>query len=386
MRAIEKWDNTTREIKRWFQEPDMEGVMIALCVGGSHYYPQEKAVWLQVIGASGSGKTELAIQACKALPLSRIIGDLTPKAFLSSAKGPKNSLLPPLGGSMIWLAKDFTTIYSMRPDDRKEVAARLREVWDGEIYRDTGQGPTLGWYGKVTMIAAATPEVEEHWGALRALGERFLTLKWRSPVTDESRIAAMQKSRTQLGHVKDIREDLAQRIQDLCDPRTFASSEPPSDEVMQTMDITADLVALLRVKVERDYDMRRSIISIGTLELPTRISAGLAQIIRTHQAIFTGELPIDDSLRLARRVARDTIPTTRRQVLHYVPIQGKGAQFGDILRESRIPRTTLQRTLEELVALDVLDRTQVCEKQWEDNTADFAPDFAKRRKEAGLTF
>ncbi len=375
-----KWENVCYILEKEFYRPDLEALMISICAACSHYYLQEHPVWLQILGPSGSGKTALIIEALKALPLAQVVGDMTPRAFLPGKEKVQSSLLPREGGTAIWLAKDMTTIYSMRYDDRKEVAARLREVWDGEIWRDTGMGKKLHWFGKVTMIGVATPDVEDAWGVLRGMGERFLTLRLRVPVELEERIKIMQSARRQVGRLNDIGKEIRRTITELTDLKLFENAIPPTDLAMRPLDLMSEMAAQLRTNVKRETDWRRSILGVDTPESPTRISAGLAQIVRTHQAMFPGN-PLADSMSLAQRVVQDLVPPTRRKVLHFIPREG--IDCGDLYREvNDVPITTFRRTVEDLIVLGVLEPP--LEKEWQDNLAVLTPKWEGMVREAGM--
>lgn len=382
------WKSLTTELNTWYHLPDTEALLISLCANCSHFYPGEPPVWIMALGPSGSGKTEILIQANRVIPTSRIIGSLTPAAFLSSFNGGRqqNSLLPPSGGASIWLAKDFTTICSLRHESLKEVASRLREVADGEIFSDTGVGPTKGWKGKVTLLAVATPEVEDHWGAMRVMGERFLQLRWRSAVDPSDRKMVMEKARRQLGQRDLIHSRTGDLVTRLCNLRDIEDSDPPPRAAMDLLDETADLVALLRTGVERDaYLSSRPILRIGTTELPTRIASGLAQIVRTHQGIFHHP-PVAESLALAERLASNSVPRERSALLRWVPRDSLGIEYRELLESSRIPRTTLNRLLEDLIELGVLDRNTGTASEWGSKLAAFDPEFRARLDRSVLNF
>jgi hypothetical protein len=283
---------------------------------------------------------------------------------------------------MIWLAKDMTTLYSMRAEDRATVMASLREVWDGKIMRDTGQGKTLSWWGKVTMIGAATRAIEGEMG-VGGMGERFMTLRWKSASGNdlEGRLATMEAARRQLGRLEEIRAALKGWITSLCDTSKFADLEPPTNEpYMKALDHMAELTALLRVPIERDHDLRRSILAVGEPELPTRMAMMLAQLIRTHQALLGGL--VEGSMALAHRLVRDTVPQARRRVLACIPMGG--IDYGDLSRECDLPPTALYRILEDLTVMKVLDEAGARVEKWESRLAVWHPDFERRMKGAGL--
>lgn len=367
----EVWNDLTEWIGYWYQDADFDALRIALCATVTHYYPQEKPLWLLIIGNSGSGKTELVIQALKDLPETHVISKLTPSCFLSAREkgGRKNSLLFRHGDSQIWLFKDFTTFVSMRQDARTEVAAQLREIWDGEMISETGSGDSLEWHGKVTSIAVATPEFEHHWGALRGLGERFTTVRWRTG----NAMAAMDKSRAQPGNEDLIRETIKKYVMELFVNRRTDTRTMPSNQWMKRIDYLALVVAKLRTNIPRDTDSGRSVSYIPEPEFPMRISLALSQIVRTHMDLFHHAIPGDTEFNLARRLALDTIPRNRLSALQCIPHTGE-ITCGSILYTSRIPRTSLQRIIEDLEILDILESVTNT-SDWSNRSVRLHPDF-----------
>jgi hypothetical protein len=69
----------------------------------------------------------------------------------------------------------------------------LRVVYDGHVYRGiggepAGDGDELEWSGHLTLVAAATPAIDNAASFEGALGERWLTL--RLPESDAARATA----------------------------------------------------------------------------------------------------------------------------------------------------------------------------------------------------
>ena len=186
------WNALAEELNRWYYEPDLEALRIALSVARAHYHQSNKAVWLFVIGPSGSGKTEICINALKAFTgelvngeLPKVeggtnvctISDLTDKAlisgFMRAGKTDKRySLLHYYGSSILALVPDFTSFIEKRTEEQKQIMSNLREVWDGEFGKHLGNGKVPQWNGKLTLIAAGTEAVEKRWLVSTDLGNR----------------------------------------------------------------------------------------------------------------------------------------------------------------------------------------------------------------------
>ena len=111
----------------------------------------------------------------------------------------------------------------------------------------------------------------------------------------------------------------------------------------------ADLVARCRTAVERDYQGKPE--WAHALEAPTRLAKYLWQMVRGALAIGVER---DEALRLAVRVAGDSMPQVRLDVLlmvQEVPDQTSW-QYSKLLQ---LPRTTVDRTLQELHLLSAVE-------------------------------
>jgi hypothetical protein len=109
-------------------------------------------VWLVVVGAPGSGKSEV-IAALGALADVHPAATLTEGALLSGAakrdraKDARGGLLREVGDFGILTCKDFGSVLSMHREGRGQVLAALREVYDGAWTRHVGTdgGRMLHW-------------------------------------------------------------------------------------------------------------------------------------------------------------------------------------------------------------------------------------------------
>lgn len=342
------WNRLSSWLNHWYHEPDLEALQICLCAIFSHHYPDESPLWIMLIGPSGSGKTEIVAQTLSNIPGAQIVGDLNPKCFLSGIQNSKEepSMLIAGGPDQIWISKDFTPFVSLRYDDRGQVAAHLRDVHDGRMSLNTGAG-RKEWKGKVTFLAVATPEFEDSWAALKGLGDRFTTLRWRAP---ESRKEINRKRRLSAGQTSMIRSAIKEYVTGLCAARR-TSNVMPSDEEMDQLDATAEIVCWLQTPVERNNDRERSIKRRPEREMSSRVGFGLSQIVRTYNDVFHGA---PGGQALAKRLALDSIPAERKEVLEAMDLK-KEISYREISKAVKIPHTTLTRTIEDMTWIGVLE-------------------------------
>lgn len=343
------WTRLASHITDWFYRPDLEALEVAVSAAVAHYGVESDPVWLFVLGPSGSGKSSVIINALSGLPKTWVMGDLTTKTFISHFKGKENAgLLHQIGASGLLLFKDFTTIISKRDDDRNEIAAQLREIYDGKWRRDTGVGGTPGWEGKITVIAAATPALERAWSLKRELGERFVTVRW--PRIGGARMA--RQAAAQRGREPEIARKMKELTFELCCARPLAKPAPLNDLWGERTANLADMVARLRGSVVRESYGKHEIIDVPSIEEPSRLNKTLELLVSSHAALWERE-PGADDYRIAKRVAFDSIPSLRKSIFEFLK-DGALITQSELCNALDLPESSVRYQCEELAALKVL--------------------------------
>jgi hypothetical protein len=355
-KAAEYWDALCSFTQQWFYEPDMQAVATVLAALAAHYELEADPTWLFVVGPAGSGKTALCIYPCAALANTHVMGDITPRTFLSGYKGQKNaSFLTEMGQSGILLFKDFTTFLSKRQDDRAAIASQLREIYDGSFTKSTGMGGgAIPWQGKVTCVAATTPAIERYWALQREFGERFCTVRWQR----KDGIQCAEYARRQFGHEIKIRKELASRYAEFFQLKpSFATPAPvPTDAQSTVLSTISEIVALSRTQVARDVSSgSRAIIDVPQAEENTRLSKALSSLARYHASLFRRTVITTADLRIAARVGMDSIPRARQLIICALPKDAdKGTMSFDLCQLTGLNASTLNWTVDELEALGVV--------------------------------
>jgi hypothetical protein len=221
---LDRFTGVAEVLRRWFYEPDLQAIRVVMGAIKSHYLDIGDPAWLFLVAPPGTGKTTSGTMGISKLPEVVSIGGFTANTFLSGFHGYKEpGLLEKLGktkendgtfttiGNAILLAKDFTTVLSMRRETRAEILAQLREIHDGEFRKSFGTGETKIWRGRVTIIAAVTPIIDRYYSIFTVLGERFLQLRWYRPESPEAGQRAIQ----QQGSESIIRKELRAAVSTL---------------------------------------------------------------------------------------------------------------------------------------------------------------------------
>lgn len=350
-----------------YHAPDFDAVEIVMCALVSHFYVQSDPVWLFVEGRSRCGKTSCCINPMTCLPNTYMLGDISTKTFLSGwkdsgkGKGKSNSLLTQIGSSGILLFKDFTTIISKRAETRAEIVAQLRELHDGRMSKNTGMGGTLDWSGKITVIAATTPAVEQQWTMLRQLGERFLTVRYRSETSEDN--SNSRKAMAQRGNEREIARKSLSLVAEAVDNKSLPSKIiHPTDEILNRLIHLARIVAMTRAQVVR---VEGQIIDIPDYESPTGIAKSLAALVSARAALYRRDYLTDDDLKLATKVALDSIPLRRMQIIQWTP-RNDFTSWGEIREHTRLAHSSLKWHLDEMIALNIIykDSTSANDDCW----------------------
>jgi len=311
-------------------------------------------LWLFLIAPSSSGKTEI-LRALDGHKSVYFLSSFTRNTLISGYI-PKDdtkqdpSLLHQLNGKVI-IAKDFTTVLQMRREDRQEIFAQLREVYDGMYDKAFGTGERKKWRGKVGFIAGVTPAIERHRAVNQSLGERYIYYHIDS--SDPLLVAQMAQSKT---IDKDSsRKELKKSVHAFLD---MLESDRNKDNI-QLSQLMSDRISNLavfcstaRTSVDRD-PYNKIIETMPDPEGPGRLVNQLS-LLGICLAMVRGIDCIDEGVfDILRKVACDSIPSVRLPVIKALLATeyDKWASTSDIVQNTGMPPTTVRYQLEELPML-----------------------------------
>jgi hypothetical protein len=336
--------------EKWLTLPTTE-VIDVICAGVIANRLPGPPVFLVFVGPSGSGKSEL-IESLMDLDDIRPISKLTPRTFLSGFKDSEESLLMklPTDRPTIFTIKDFTTILTTRVDDRIQIIAQLREIYDGRFSADWGT-KSLEWSGKVGIVAGCTGAYDEIAQSLSSLGERFVAYKpdQNDPISLAER--AMRGAADEKLMKTDLRT--AMKLLDSI-PVGGVNMKIPYDVRMYLAKMCAFL-ARLRTPVPRNHQSK--ITAIPEIESTGRLAKQFAQLAVGLAVVRGHSVPMKNDIDTLDRVALGSAPIARVKVLRALPWDGHQIRpLADVLQ---VPKSVIHRTLEDLclVGLVVLDPT-----------------------------
>ncbi len=343
------WKKFTDHISKWYYRPDIEALEIVLSALCSHYTVDSDPIWLFLIGPSSSGKTSIAINAAKMLPNTHVVGALTSKTLMSHYQQGKDALLNKIGSSGILLFKDFTTFLSLREDEQRELTSQFREIYDGEMASNAGVPGFDLWKGKVSVLGVCTSSFERAWAFRREMGERFLQVRW--PRVDSIRMA--QFSASQRGRETEITHLTQQLGLEFCKTNRLRKAQPLPSALSDRLAYLSEMVARARGPVIRDTHGAREIIDIPPAEQNPRLHKSLELLVDTHSQLFQCE----PELRIALRVAQDSIPVVRGCILKCIP-DNASITHTEICTMTRIPEATVRWNATELQALGIISKQE----------------------------
>jgi hypothetical protein len=311
--------------------------------------PGRDPVWLGLIGPPSTAKTEL-INSTSLLTYVQTVETFTPAGLLSGsprdkrAKDATGGVLHKIGKFGILAIKDFSTVIELRHEQRSEMMAALRRIYDGEYTRTLGTegGRTIKWSGKAGLVFGATQAYDAHHAVSGTLGDRPLLL----------RVEAMQEEQLETSFIDDgaadIRNPIAKAVAGLF--AGLAKDQKPQRMSREEYALLKNVVRLavrIRAGVMRD-GYRREIADVHDPEGPARLAISLQQL-------FSGVILIGvnraEALDLVRKIALDSVPRIR--LAAYYALTDDWQTTREVANAVRLPNTTTLRALEELTAQGV---------------------------------
>jgi len=357
-------DEAEQVYAKWLHDPDPVPTRLVLATYAANMDLDGDPVWMMEVGGSGIGKTE-RITPLASMPHVVMASTLTGEAALLSAspkreraKNATGGVLRQIGDHGVLVVKDFTSVLSMSRDQRSQVVAAMREIYDGrwDRYYGTDGGQVLTWEGKCGFIAGCTTAIDSAHSVLDAMGTRFLFV--RLPDADPARIGRSALAHT--GREREMRAELAEvttgLLHNLGQPHELHAG------VSEWLLPLAAMASQARSPVMRDY--QGEIELVGDAEAPTRIIKQLGQLWRA-----CGMLGLDEahSWAAVRRAGLDSIPKLRRAVINYLArcqwdeagrfVGSPPPQPTTVVSSAvKHPSRTVRRTLEDLAAHGLVER------------------------------
>ncbi len=317
-------------------------------------------LWLMLVAPPSGGKTEL-LRALDGLSFIYFLSTLTAQTLISGKKtksGGSCSLLPKLNNKIL-IVKDFTSILSMKHEQRSEILGQLREVADGRLTKGFGTGETYDWEGHVGFIGAVTPVYDTYHAVISVMGDRFIL--WRSGNDDDFTpgLTAIDRVGSETAMRDEMREAASRFIEQF---KNFKPSRVEVDDTTKRMIVNMALVAAkLRCPVERDPHTK--IITYDPQpEGAPRLSKQLYQM-GIALAVVNGNTSIgQDEFEVLSKITFDLTTSRRAKIVRYLwetlcwESFGHWATTTDVALALDAPTNTAKYALEDLMVLGICRR------------------------------
>ncbi len=302
-------------------------------------------LWGQIVGPASGGKTE-AIDLLHEVAQDHV-GDLTGPALLSWSKG-KNprpmGILSRNAARLFVTIGDFSTVLAASDrGQRDQLFALLRRAYDGSVSRDVGNMEPLRWSGRLTLLAAVTPAIDNYASHTDALGPRWLYCRL-ADVDSESKRMAAQKRRNAVDVPQKQKEAVTYAAELVRAARSHVRAVRLAGGVYDTIEDAAIVTCYGRADVPRNPYGRREVEGMATIEEPPRLVHQLEALARSLKAL--GE-PDEFAVAICRKCALDTIPRPRMAVLAELSL-GEELTIAELHRRTGLHKHVVRRTVEDL--------------------------------------
>lgn len=360
--------STLKEItalyKQTFHTDDDAAIALvaAILIGSMLRVPP---VWCHIIGPTSGGKSTL-LEAFAKVHFVTFVSDLTPNTFLSGMANSKGetSLLRRLGPTFTIFMKDFTTLLSKPSEAQEAIIAQMREIYDGYISKETGNGRRVEWpgpgqKGHATFVMAATEGIfglQEKFSDMGTRAINYILLPQHRKDSTRRALRNNGKLENSMGHIQEI---FAKFVDDMM--KSLPEELPYIDDELENdiIDI-GDFASICRSVVKRDYKGAKSLAL--SAEMPMRMSKQLLFIAQIFAHMNEGVL--DDYLRKAVfKTAFDSIPKQRRLIIEALSKYTR-VNVGGLSDLINYPPERCREWLEDLHMFGVVERIKTKSREY----------------------
>lgn len=332
-------------------------LLLSMVIGARLNAP---SVWLFVIGGTSSGKST-ALSVLYGIEYVTLVSDLTPNTFLSGMKvaGKETSLLKKLGNNFVVIMKDFTTMISKADEAKQQIIAQMREIYDGHISKETGNGTTVSWGSKNDpwkgmFLMAATEGIYKIQSDFADMGTR--AINYVLPPQDERKSIMRGLTNTQNDAIaqvklKELQADVAEFVTGMVAiaPTEFA---PISEDMMVDITNMAMLAERARSSIDRDY--RGEIQLAQSAGVGIRMAKQLMALAQFMEYANGGRMT-ETMRNTVFKVAADSMPKQRRLAIDMLA-RYKRVQHIALAMEINYPAPVVRKWIEDLNMFQMVDR------------------------------
>lgn len=333
--------------------PDTDVVRVLLAGVVGHKFSSDP-LWIFLIAPPSSLKTEL-ISSLDSLEDVYQISSLTPQTLFSGLKKIKgqeesNSILERIGDKIITL-KDFTTVLSMRWEDRAVVLSQLREIYDGSFKAKYGNSVEVNWAGRIGLVAGVTPAIDTHYAVFQTLGERFIQFRIDAVGEEDLTKISLKSLGSEKTNRSDVRNWVSSFVNNLEIPDIKDIKIP--EDIQDCLGKLASFVVRARSGTVRD-SYKKTLEYIPEPEAPARLVKQLATLACSLAVLDKRKEVTKKDYYLTLKVGFDCVPRQRMNVLNFVSSKEEPVSTTEVAEAIDYSPVGATMHLEDLVAHELL--------------------------------
>lgn len=342
-------------VDKWLLLPDKNVLKVLFASLISHYFTSDP-LWIFLVAPPSGTKTEL-ITLLSALPIVYMISSMTDKTLFSGLEGHRKespSLMMRIPNSIITM-KDFTSILSMRQEEKMSILGQLREIYDGRYDRAFGTGGEIHWTGRVTLVAGVTGIIDNQHTLFQTMGERFVMYRVLQPNDEEVAEKALSISGQETEMRQELRMAMRKFFWGIKIPKIGKITIPP--EITKTLASLASFIVIARSGIIRNSYGAKEIELIPEPEAPSRLAKQLGVLIKALAVLAGKRLISWEEYYLTLRVALDTVP--RNKISHLLALieREEGTKTSEVATQTGYSLAGAEMILEDLFALKLINKT-----------------------------
>jgi hypothetical protein len=369
-------DDIYRAFRSYMYLEETDIIDLILAVALSREQTDEK-LWLIIIGPSSDGKSELVKVLDDNEITTKVIKNMTAQTLVNGFKGKgEHPDLAPKLRDKIMLIPEMASILKLHPNEKAQVWAQLRDLYDGEAGKQSGEGADTRYTNlNVTFIGCSTPAIDSQILIHQDLGTRELL--YRTRPKNQRKLMDKVIENNNLGNKKEKAKKCAGLVQEFLQQRKFQNKEI-SPSCLERIKRLAEALTKLRATAETDLITGE----LNNLIYPEEPARVLGQLMILFKALKSLDENYSDeqAIKIVLKVVLSCSSEIRIQILKYLMLHRDDYLGQKKVADSlKIGNKTAYKELNILTHLELLNKQETTPneeepyktvKRWQINTAD----------------
>ena len=291
-------------------------------------------LWLNLTAPSGSGKSEMLrpFEDKNKPSTTEIMSKITKNTFLSGVKDEIDFAMTLKNNPMLFLTMDFAQFIKLNSEEKAQIWAQLRDLYDGFIERKAAFNVHKKVTGiKINWLICSTPTIDGELLIQQELGTRELLFRFtEDELLDEMLMDTVWNNSEKL---VEMRNELSFVVRKFIEKKEIDGIKQIdiSNEIKKELKDTAVMIAALRAAAESDT-YTGELQNFVYKEMPTRILLQLKAIycgLRNLDETYTDE----QAKKVIKKVAMSSINPIRLRIIT------------ELMKNSSLSTTEIQKKL-----------------------------------------